>query len=70
LNLPYMTGDEVLRRLKADPAMQAIPVIMVSADAMGDRIEQLIQLGAAGYLTKPYKLSEFLKMIQDTLAKR
>src|SRR5204862_983672 len=41
LNLPDMTGDEVLRRLKADPSMQAIPVIMVSADAMGDRIEQV-----------------------------
>ena len=42
LNLPDMTGDEVLRRLKADPAVQDIPVIMVSADAMGDRIEQLL----------------------------
>ena len=70
LNLPDMTGDEVLRRLKSDPTMQAIPVIMVSADAMGDRIEQLIELGAVGYLTKPYKLAEFLRMIQETLQGR
>jgi CheY-like chemotaxis protein len=70
LNLPDMTGDEVLRRLKADPDMKAIPVIMVSADAMGDRIEQLIKLGAAGYLTKPYKLGEFLRVIQESLGKR
>ncbi len=70
LNLPDMTGDEVLCRLKADPTMQAIPVIMVSADAMGDRIEQLMQLGAVGYLTKPYKLAEFLRVIQETLRNR
>jgi PAS domain S-box-containing protein len=70
INLPDMTGDEVLRRLKVDPLMQKIPVIMVSADAMGDRIEQLIQLGAAGYLTKPYKVSEFLRVIQETLTRR
>lgn len=69
LNLPDMTGDEVLHRLKGDPAVRHIPVIMVSADAMGERIEHLMRLGASGYLTKPYKLEEFLRVIQDTLAK-
>jgi PAS domain S-box-containing protein len=70
LNLPDMTGDEVLRRLKADPAVRHIPVIMVSADAMGERVEQLLSLGACGYLTKPYKLTEFLRVIEQTLARR
>jgi len=69
LNLPDMTGDEVLRRLKSDAGMRKIPVIMVSADAMGDRVEQLIKLGAVGYLTKPYKVGEFLRVIQETLAR-
>jgi PAS domain S-box-containing protein len=69
LNLPDMTGDQVLRKLKADPTLQHIPVIMVSADAMGDRIEQLKRLGAVGYLTKPYKLSEFLRIIQEALVR-
>ena len=69
LNLPDMTGDEVLRRLKGDPQVQHIPVIMVSADAMGDRIEQLLAMGAAGYLTKPYKVSEFLRVIAETWPK-
>ena len=40
LNLPDMTGDEVLHRLKADPDVRHIPVIMVSADAMGERIQR------------------------------
>ncbi|HSI15646.1 MAG TPA: PAS domain-containing protein [Chthoniobacter sp.] len=69
LNLPDMSGDEVLHRLKADPAVRHIPVVMVSADALGERVEHLLRLGASGYLTKPYKLEEFLRVIQDTLTK-
>jgi CheY-like chemotaxis protein len=49
--------------------MRDIPVIMVSADAMGDRIEQLLALGATGYLTKPYRVAEFLNIISKALAK-
>lgn len=70
LNLPDMTGDEVLHRLKGDPVTRHIPVIMVSADALGERVDHLLRLGASGYLTKPYKLEEFLRVIQDTLAKK
>ena len=70
LNLPDMSGDEVLRRLKNDPNMRRIPVIMVSADAMGDRIEQILALGATGYLTKPYRVSEFLRILAETLGQK
>lgn len=69
LNLPDMTGDDVLHRLKSDASIRHIPVVMVSADALGERIEHLLRLGASGYLTKPYKLDEFLRVIQDALAK-
>ena len=68
LNLPDMTGEEVLRRLKGDAATGHIPVLMVSADAMGDRIEEILLLGACGYLTKPYKVVQFLSVIEETLA--
>jgi len=70
LNLPDMPGDEVLRRLKSDPRVSAIPVLMVSADAMGDRVDELIGLGASGYLTKPYKLTEFMRVVEEALADR
>ena len=68
LNLPDISGDEVLRRLKSDPVLKGVPVLMVSADAMTDRIEQLLALGADGYLTKPYKVTELLKRIEEMLA--
>ncbi|MEA3208910.1 MAG: hypothetical protein QOE70_1967 [Chthoniobacter sp.] len=68
LNLPDMTGNEVLRRLKEDASVQHIPVLMVSADVMGARIEEMLSLGACGYLTKPYKVVDFLRVIAETLA--
>jgi hypothetical protein len=37
---------------------------------MGDRIERLLRQGASGYLTKPYKVDEFLRVIDETLASR
>ena len=67
LNLPDMSGDEVLRRLKIDESLRGIPVIMVSADALGDRITQLIAQGAHGYITKPYKVADFLRVVNETL---
>ncbi len=68
LNLPDMSGDEVLRRLKIDPDLRRIPVIMMSADALGDRVIQLIAQGAHGYITKPYKVADFLNTLNETLA--
>ena len=70
LNLPDMTGDEVLHRFKSDPETRHIPVVMVSADAMGERNDHLLRLGASGYLTKPYKLDEFLRVIEAALTRR
>ena len=67
LNLPDMTGDEVLRRLKSDDALCEIPVIMVSADALGDRVVQLMAQGAHGYITKPYKVAEFMHTLNETI---
>ena len=68
LNLPDMSGDEVLRRLKLDETLRGIPVIMISADALGDRVTQLIAQGAHSYITKPYKVADFLRTLNDTLA--
>jgi signal transduction histidine kinase/CheY-like chemotaxis protein len=67
LNLPDVSGEEILRRLKADPELHSVPVVMISADAVGDRISELLALGACGYITKPYKLTEFFEVLDFAL---
>ena len=67
LNLPDMRGDEVLTQLKADLTTRNIPVVMVSADAMQGRSDQLRQQGASAYISKPYKVTELLDTIKETI---
>lgn len=69
LNLPDMHGKEVLKQLKADERTRSIPVIVVSADAMSSQINELIDLRAVGYLTKPLHVQQFLDEIHKYLNK-
>ena len=66
LNLPDIPGEELLRRLKADPATGATPVVIISADATAERVDSLLAIGAAAYLTKPLSVRDFLHTV-DTL---
>jgi PAS domain S-box-containing protein len=67
LHLPDMAGDEVLRRLRADPATRDLPVVVLSANAEGGRHERLMKAGAFGYLDKPLDVGDFLAIV-DRLA--
>jgi PAS domain S-box-containing protein len=67
VHLPDINGDEVLRRLKEDPATASIPVVVVSADATFSQIERLKAAGAHAYLTKPLNLYLFQKTIDPLL---
>jgi len=67
LQLPDIQGSEILRRLRADPLTRGIPVIAVSADASEEARGRMIALGAARFLTKPFKLDVALATIWDVL---
>lgn len=67
LNLPGMDGLQALARLRMDEATAHIPVVIVSADAMPERIEQANELGADGYLTKPLRLNELQALLAQIL---
>jgi len=67
LMLPGMSGLEVCRALKADPATARIPIIMLTAKAEEvDRIVGL-ELGADDYITKPFSPRELVLRIKNVL---
>jgi DNA-binding response OmpR family regulator len=68
LHLPDMHGREVLEQLKCDDTTAAIPVVIVSADATSDQVEQLTQAGAMEYQTKPIDIDRLLKTITGSLS--
>jgi two-component system, cell cycle response regulator DivK len=67
LSLPEMNGWEATRALKADPALESIPVIAITAHAMvGDR-ETALAAGCSECLTKPYEIVELVRLVERYL---
>lgn len=70
LNLPILSGTEVCRVLRAQPATSHIPIIMVTArTSESDRVGGL-DLGADDYVTKPFSLRELAARVRAVLRRR
>jgi CheY-like chemotaxis protein len=68
--MPGMNGDEVLARLRADPGLAGVPVILLTALSDREQIRQGIAAGADDVLTKPYRPAELCAAIDALLARR
>ena len=69
MHLPDISGMEILQALQADAHTVAIPVVVVSADALAQQIEAAFAAGCTQYLTKPVSVSEVLAVVDDLLAR-
>jgi CheY-like chemotaxis protein len=56
--MPYMNGVEVVSQLREDPKIKTIPVIAVTALAIAEDRERLLQVGFNDYISKPYMLED------------
>ena len=65
--LPGIDGFEICRRLKADPVLRAVPIIMLTAKA--EEIDKVLglELGADDYLVKPFSIRELLARVKAVL---
>jgi CheY-like chemotaxis protein len=68
LRMPEIDGWEVLRRLQADGRLERLPILVLSAHIVPEVCEQVIALGARGYLAKPFSSTELLAAVEDLLA--
>ncbi|PZR74101.1 MAG: hybrid sensor histidine kinase/response regulator [Chthoniobacterales bacterium] len=68
LHLPDLPGWQVLAQLKADQATRDIPVVIISADATAPQIKRLLAAGARAYLTKPFDIAEFFRVLEETVS--
>jgi PAS domain S-box-containing protein len=65
VHLPDMSGESVLRRLRAERATADTPVVVVTADAAPDLRHRLVGLGADDILTKPVDVQRLLEWLRD-----
>ena len=61
-NMPGMSGDEVLRELRANEAFASLPVLILSGEPMGP--DELQNIGATGHVLKPFDVAELVKIIR------
>ncbi len=68
INMPNMNGFELLREIRADDNLKKMPVLLVTAEAKKEDIVLAAQLGANGYIVKPFTKAtledKLLKVIQ------
>ena len=67
VQLPGTDGLELTRRLKADPATAAIPVVALTAFAMKGDAERIRAAGCDGYLSKPIDVASFATSVRSHL---
>jgi two-component system, cell cycle response regulator DivK len=67
IQLPEVSGLEVTKWLKEDPELQAIPVVAVTAFAMGGDEERIREGGCQAYLSKPISVPKFIETIRRFL---
>lgn len=67
--MPEMDGYEVLTQLKKDNNTSGIPFIFLSANTEKKDIQTGMNLGACGYLNKPFTLQELIKELKRCLSK-
>ncbi|HXD24233.1 MAG TPA: response regulator [Gemmatimonadaceae bacterium] len=64
LNLPRMDGREVLSEIKNDPALEHIPVVILTTSQAEQDILRSYHLRANAFITKPVDLTDFLRVIR------
>lgn len=68
--MPLVDGFAVLGRLKANPDLRTIPVIMLTARGEERDVLSGLQAGAADYIVKPFSLKELLARVEVALRRR
>jgi len=63
LNLPKISGFELLAKLKVEELTKSIPVVVITSSSSLDDIERAYRAGASGYLIKPMSLTTFRDMV-------
>jgi len=67
IQLPIMDGYETTRRIKADPALKSIPIIVVTSYALSGDEDKARAAGCDAYVTKPYSPRQLLAKIREFL---
>ncbi len=67
LNMPEMSGLELIRRVHSDPRWKDLPILVLSVTGSIELQAQVLEEGAVGFMQKPFSLAEFLEWVKTFL---
>jgi two-component system, chemotaxis family, chemotaxis protein CheY len=67
INMPNMNGMELIAEMKKDELMRSIPVVMVTTEGSEKRMQEAMELGASGYVTKPFLPEDIKKTLSSIM---
>lgn len=67
LNMPRMDGIELIRSLRARPALKQIPILMLTTESQESKKQQGRAVGATGWIVKPFRPEKLLQVVARVL---
>ena len=67
LNMPVMTGTELVERMSQDGLLARIPVIIVSTEGSQTRIQELLDRGVSAFIRKPFAPEELREVVGEVM---
>lgn len=68
--MPELSGDQLVRELRADPSLTDVPIVLLTAKADDELRTQLLQNGASDYLMKPFSVEELRARIDNLVSSK
>ena len=68
LKMPKVNGDEVLEKVKADPELSMIPIVMLSSSGQDQDILNCYRQHANAYVEKPFEFQDYIDLVKQLIA--
>lgn len=65
--MPEMDGYQAIKKMKGDEALQSIPVVAITAQAMSGDREKCLEAGADAYISKPVNVDELMEVLNAVI---
>jgi two-component system chemotaxis response regulator CheY len=67
INMPVMNGIQLITRMRDDEQMRHVPVVIASTEGSQERIQQLVEAGAVGFVRKPFQPEQLRDVLEPIL---
>ena len=69
INMPRVDGFEVLRKARAVPALEALPIVMFSTSSLQEDVDRAFQCGSTAYCVKPMRYDDYARVVASIFAR-